>query len=63
MTHSFEFSLSVGTGLVPFALSSNERKMAPEEWAWRFLRLNQDYQKAYSDALEKQQASQDSQNG
>lgn len=33
----------------PFDLAEDERKFRPEDWAWLFLSLNQDYKDAYSE--------------
>lgn len=63
MTPDVKLSLSVAPGLGPFALSKQEEKMTPEDWAWRFLRLNQDYLRAYSAASEKQAATPESRIG
>lgn len=48
-------SLKVKPGDTPFALIGRETLLGPEDWAWQFLRLNSDYQKAYRIAQEKQQ--------
>ena len=63
MTKDFKLSLSVAPDLAPFALSKQEKEMTPEDWAWHFLRLNQDYRDAYSAALEKQTANPQSRTG
>lgn len=49
-----DFSLKVAKGLAPFLLVGAEREMTPEDWAWHFLRLNSDYQRAYIKAVGKQ---------
>lgn len=42
-----QLTLPLFSGEHPFALSAAELSLAPEDWAWLFLRLNSDYQKAY----------------
>lgn len=36
----------------PFALDEKEEKFRPEDWAWQFLRLNENYNSGYKRALE-----------
>lgn len=48
-------SLKIEAGPAPFALTGKETMLGPEDWAWQFLRLNNDYRTAYATALEKQQ--------
>jgi len=47
-------SLKIKPGDTPFELIESETLLGPEDWAWQFLRLNQDYRQAYSRAKEKQ---------
>ena len=53
MTAKVELSLSVAKGVAPFELTGGEREMGPEDWAWRFLRLNEDYRKAFCEVFAK----------
>jgi hypothetical protein len=50
-----QLSLKITPGDVPFDLIGKETRLGPEDWAWQFLRLNDDYRKAYRTAHEKQQ--------
>ena len=43
-----ELTLSISNGPQPFCLVGDEVQLCPEDWAWFFLRLNQDYRKAYA---------------
>ncbi|MCA8275050.1 DUF6499 domain-containing protein [Burkholderia sp. AU30280] len=53
-------SLTIARGDVPFDLLGKETRLRPEDWAWQFLRLNDDYRTAYRTAQEKQQHATDS---
>lgn len=50
-----QLSLKITPGDAPFDLIGTESRFGPEDWAWQFLRLNDDYQKAYRTAQEQQQ--------
>lgn len=41
-------TLELNSADAPFALTENEKKFGPDDWAWLFLSLNQKYQLAYS---------------
>jgi hypothetical protein len=41
-------SLQLDEGPQPFALVGDEAKFTPEDWAWLFLRMNSEYQKAHA---------------
>ena len=43
----FQLSLTVSTSNKCFALTAKEREMGPDDWAWRFLRLNSEYRQAF----------------
>ena len=48
-----KLSFSVGKGRKCFELTPKEKDemgMKPDDWAWRFLRLNEEYRQAYADA-------------
>lgn len=47
-------SLKIAPGDAPFDLLGKETRLRPEDWAWQFLRLNDDYRTAYKTAQEKQ---------
>lgn len=40
-------TLQLLPGASPFNLAENEKRFGPEDWAWLFLSLNQDYRDAY----------------
>jgi hypothetical protein len=42
-------TLSLHPGASPFGLSEDERNFGPEDWAWLFLSLNQDYRDKYQE--------------
>lgn len=48
-------SLKIAPGDAPFDLLGKETRLRPEDWAWQFLRLNDDYRTAHKTAQEKQQ--------
>lgn len=41
-------TLELNSGETPFALTEDEKKFGPDDWAWLFLSLNEDYKLAYS---------------
>ena len=43
----FQLSLTVSTSNKCFTLTAKERQMGPDDWAWRFLRLNSEYRQAF----------------
>jgi len=48
-------TMEVNSGPRCFDLNGDENLMGPDDWAWRFLRLNKHYKNAYQDALQKRQ--------
>jgi hypothetical protein len=50
---SLELSLSVAKGAKCFEFESDEWALKPDDWAWRFLRLNPEYRQAFDEATEK----------
>lgn len=44
--------LPLGPDAMPFALVGDEQNFRPEDWAWLFLSMNQEYQDAYAEHAE-----------
>lgn len=42
-------TLPLLSGDQPFALSDEEKRLSPDDWAWLFLSLNDDYRAAYAE--------------
>ncbi len=52
-TSDLRLTMEVNSGPRCFDLNDQERLMEPDDWAWRFLRLNQKYQLAYRQAIDR----------
>lgn len=48
-------TMKINFGARCFDLSIEEKSMKPDDWAWRFLRLNKQYQSAYRETVNKRQ--------
>jgi len=46
-TYREVLTLPIHAGASPFSLNEDEQNFGPEDWAWLFLSLNQDYRDAY----------------
>ncbi len=46
---SDDLTLQLLPGEMPFALTEKEKAYTPDDWAWLFLRLNEEYKKAYAE--------------